>query len=174
MIIGVWAVSLANAAVVCLSGMASFEFFPGRFIRLPAFSDKTIGRIINIFGQIMFVIFPITITGFCYWRVYKVVRGHNATVSSTRHAGPAGNTSLLTKEEIHITKSVLALVCGFVLCWFPCSAVSVLALYISLPRHAEMVFTYTAYTSNVINPILFNIFNKPFRNQFVQVVFPRK
>jgi melatonin receptor type 1B len=169
MIIGVWVVSLANTAVVYLSGMATFEFYPGRFVHLLAFTDQNTERIYQAISCVVFVVIPISITVLCYWKVYQVVTVHNATVSSNLHAGPAENTSSLSKEEIHVTKSVLALVCGFVLCWIPCTVVSFLASFMNLPRNAEMVFIYNAYTSSVINPIVFNIFNKPFRNQFAKV-----
>lgn len=169
MIVGVWFFSFINTAVVYLSGMGASKFYPGRFIHMPAYDDKTIELVFQLMSCIFFVIFPFLMATVCYRKICKVVRNHNAVVSSSLHVGPSGSSSSLSKEEVHITKSVLALVCGFVVCWVPCTLVLFLATYIELPRHAEMIFTYTAYTSSVINPIVFNVFNKPFRRRLVQV-----
>lgn len=169
MIIGVWLFSFSNTAVIYLSGMATSKFFPGRLIHMPAFDDKTIELIFQLISCIFFIIIPLSMAIICYWKICAVVKNHNAAVSSSFHVGPNGRSSSLSKEEVHITKSVLALVCGFVLCWIPCTSVLFLSTYINLPRHAEMIFTYTAYTSSVINPIIFNIFNKPFRSRLAKV-----
>lgn len=166
MIIGVWVFSVLNVTAVYFSGAADFEFYPGRLVHMLVFKDQTTSRIFAAIFQVMFTVFPMTITGVCYWKVYRTVKGHSARVSSSL------NTSL-TKEDIHITRSVLPLVCGFIICWIPCSTVFHLAVYVNLPRSIEMCFTFSAYSSYVINPIVYNIFNKPFRKQFIKVIFPK-
>ncbi|KAK3717313.1 hypothetical protein QZH41_002319 [Actinostola sp. cb2023] len=110
-----------------------------------------------------------SIASICYWNIYKVVHGHQNALSSTLNAGAAGNNPSLTRDEIRITRSVLALVCGFVICWIPCSIVNILSVFLNLPRNVEMIFIYTAFLSSAVNPIIFNIFNKPFRRQFLGI-----
>ncbi|XP_031562886.1 neuropeptide FF receptor 2-like [Actinia tenebrosa] len=170
MIIGVWIFSFSNTAVVYLSGMATSKFFPGRFIYMLAYNDKTTELIFQLTSCIFFIVIPLSLTIICYWKICEVIKGHNDAVSSSFHVGPSGSNSSLSKEEVHITKSVLALVCGFVVCWIPCTSVLFLSTYINLPRHAEMIFTYSTYASSAINPIVFNMFNKPFRSRLVQVL----
>jgi melatonin receptor type 1B len=173
MIAAAWMFSMSFVAMMYLSGMSTFEFFPGRFMHFPAFPDQTTARVIGVLYQLLFAVLPMITTAICYWKVYKVVKGHNATVSSNLNAaGAAGNTSTLTREEIEITRSVLALVCGFVVCWIPCSTVFHLAVYINLPRRVEMILIYSAFASSAINPFVYNVFNKPFRKQFLRVICP--
>jgi melatonin receptor type 1B len=171
MIVGIWILSVSFIAVLYASGLGTFEFYPGRFIYFLAVQNKIAARVFTALSHVTFVLYPMLMTALCYWKVYRIVKGHNASVSSTLNDGPAQNSSSLTKEEIHVTRSVLALVCGFVICWIPCSTLLHVAVYISIPRSAEMVITYTAYASSAINPFVFNIFNKPFRKQFFKVFY---
>jgi melatonin receptor type 1B len=129
-------------------------------------------RVISGLSILMFVILPMLLTISCYWKVYQKVKGHNATVSNTLSAGLAENNSSLTKEEIHITRSLLALVCGFVVCWIPSTTLVHLSAYVNLPRRVELIAMYTASFSSAINPILFNIFNKRFKAEFLNIFCP--
>jgi melatonin receptor type 1B len=170
MIVGIWVISFSFNGAVYLSGEMTYVFYPGRFIYYPAFTNLTIERAMTFITSVTFAFIPLSMTTFCYLKIYRIVKGHNAKVSATPNAvDPARNSSTLSKDEISITMSVLALVCGFVFCWLPCVALIQLALYVDLPRHAEMSMTYMAYLASAINPIIFNIFNKPFRKQFLKL-----
>lgn len=155
MIVMVWIIAVLNTTLFWATGLATMEFFPGRFVYLLAFKDMTINKIFAIVSVVLFSCMPMSLTVVCYHKIYKAVQGHNTTVSTT--------INTLSKDEIGITKSVLALVCGFVLCWIPCSIIVLVSIYWDLSRQGEMVFTYTAYLSSAVNPIIFNVFNKPFR-----------
>ncbi|EDO28825.1 predicted protein [Nematostella vectensis] len=167
MIVGAWTFSIANVGVVVASGMARFKFFPGRYCCMLSFPNSLSEKLFTAFAQLMFSVFPTTIVGLCYWKVFKVVKIHNENVSSTLNQGP-GNRSL-PRDETQITKSVLALVCGFVVCWFPCATVSQISAYMFVPRGVEMLFIFPAFLSSAVNPIVFNVFNKPFRQEFLRV-----
>jgi melatonin receptor type 1B len=95
----------------------------------------------------------------------------NATVAHTLNVGPVNRPSL-TKNDIHVTKSILALVCGSVLCWIPSSTVTQISEYINLPRWVEMITIYAASSNSAINPLIFYTFNKPFRRRVCQVFCP--
>lgn len=168
MIVMIWVFSVSLNTVTYTSELLVFDFYPDRMLHFPAFSSKLKGRVLAAFLQFMFVIIPLTISVECYYIVYKVVQVHNRTVSSNLNNSPS-NFSTLSIKDIHITKSVLAMVCGFILCWIPCSTIYHVNEYTNIPRVVGLLSTYTAYASSAINPIVFNMFNKPFRKKFVRI-----
>jgi len=175
MIIGMWIASFLVVFISFWSGMIVFQFYPGRFTYYPAFTNYTNEIIVNVFAHTTTTLLPLVLSAYCYWKVQKTVRGHYETVSRTLNAGRAGNTSdgSMPVEDIRITKSLVALVCGFAICWIPSSSLIHADVYMNMPRSAELVFIYTACLSSVINPIIYNAFNRPFRRQFMKIVRPR-
>ena len=174
MIVAAWVFPLLLITAIYLSDFTAFQFYSGRFMYFPAFKSLTVARFMAALYQILFVVAPLLVTVFCYWKIYRVVTGHNAAVSSTLNAGPAANNSPMTREEIHITKSVLPLVCGFVICWIPCGTVYHVSTYVDIPRSAELFITYSAYASSAINPFVFYFFNNPFKKTVCQTAHSRK
>ena len=169
MICVAWLLSIAFVTVFYFGSFATFKHDPQSFLHLPYFYNQTIGRIYGVVSQFMFIVFPLSITAVCYWKVYKTVKQHNASVAPNLNAGPAGcSSATLSKEEIHITYSLLAVVCGFVFCWIP-STVLHISLYKDLTRSVRLVLMYGTYLSSAINPVLYNLFNKPFRREFSNI-----
>lgn len=175
MIIGAWLFSILNTALVYGSGMGTYVFHPESYVYILSYNNHVTRRVSAALNQLFFGLLPMILTIACYWKVYHVVKRHNATVSvNLSTAGTLGNSTTMNKEEIHITKSVLALVIGFVLCWLPCGIIYHIAAYMNLPRYASMSITYLSYSSSAINPFLFYAFNNPFKREFVAIFFPRR
>lgn len=169
MIASAWLFSMGFIAMMYLSGLCTFAFFPGRFMHFPAFRDQLTARAIGVSYQMMFAILPMSVTVVSYWKLYKYVKSHNLEVTSNLNAANQIQTPTLSKEEIEVTRSLMALVCGFIICWIPCSTVFHIATYIDIPRRLETIIVYTSFASSAINSIVYNIFNKPFRKRFKQV-----
>jgi melatonin receptor type 1B len=169
-IAGLWVFVLTFILILYLSGAITFEFYPGRVVYSITCSDKT-ASVLTAVAHFILIILPLALTGICYWKLFLLVKGHNATASAD-----AGNcsASTLTKEEIHVTRCLLALVCRYVICWIPCSILYHVAIYVHLPRPLEMVIVCTAYMSSAINPFLFNILNRRFRKRFLKLIWPVK
>ncbi|XP_031568747.1 rhodopsin, GQ-coupled-like [Actinia tenebrosa] len=174
MIVGSWILSVSFVAVVYFGGLGTFLFYPGRFVYFLASHNVIAIRVFTALSHITFIIYPMLMTAICYWKVYQIVKRHETSVSTSMNNGDSQNYPSLSREEIHVTKSVLALVCGFVVCWIPCSTTLHIAVYISIPRYAEMIITYTAFASSALNPFVFNIFNKPFRKEFFRIFSVKK
>lgn len=176
MIVVAWVLSVSFVAVAYFGGMGTFVFYPGRFVYFLASHNVFTSRLFTAVSHITFVLYPMLMTAICYRKIYQIVKTHETSVSISMNNGVIlnQNSPSLSREEIHITKSVLALVCGFVICWIPCSTTLHIAVYISVPRFAEMIITYTAFASSAINPFVFNIFNKPFRKEFFRILSVRK
>lgn len=170
MIVFAWVLSVSFVAIVYFSGKGTFEFYPGRFVYFLATPNSVLtARVFTALSHATFILYPMLMTGICYRKIYQIVKTHETSLSTSMNNGSNQNNQSLSREEIHISKSVLALVCGFVICWIPCSTTLHIAVYISLPRFAEMIITYTAFASSAINPFVFNIFNKPFRKEFFRI-----
>ena len=168
MIIGLWCFSLGLVVVIVASGMGNFYFHPGRFVCIIEFRDRTFERGITSSMILAFVVFPIVIAVICYAKIIKLVENHNAISGKRVH-----QASSLSKDDVEITRSLLAVVLGFIFCWIPCSIVFQLEVYMDLPRQVEMIFIYSNFLSSAINPILYNVCNKPFRTLFYRI-FGRK
>lgn len=169
MIIGLWGFSLGLVLVILASGMGDFYFHPGRFVCIFQFRDSTFERVITSSLILVFVIFPIVIAGICYAKIIKVVEIHKATTGKRIQ-----QENSLSKDDVEITRSLLAIVLGFIFCWIPCSIVFQLEVYMDLPREIEMIFIYSNFLSSAINPILYNIYNKPFRALFYKIFSCKK
>ncbi|KAK3755299.1 hypothetical protein QZH41_014607 [Actinostola sp. cb2023] len=156
LLLGFWLFSIFIVVLPCLSGMAEFKLSPGSVAYLLIFHDLRVVILYNTIVVLVSIWIPLSVTAVSYWKIYKVVTGHNAVVLPSLNTGPSNNSSSLTNEDIHITRSLLALVNRILK---------------HMPREVEMVYIYFAFLSSAINPILFNLFNRPFRKEFLRVIF---
>lgn len=146
------------------SGFAKFEFWPARaacFMILTT-SFPGIRRAFIAFYLVVYTIFPMTVIGYCYFKVHRVVSLHKRAVFP-RHGGLC---PFISVEEIRVTKTIFCVVFGFILCWIPSIIVEMLnSIYgsRSLPRWSYMIYIYLAYVSCATNPIIYGVTNKIFR-----------
>ncbi|XP_031555018.1 neuropeptide FF receptor 2-like [Actinia tenebrosa] len=168
MIAGAWAIAILGNVLLSLNGKIMFVFDPGRMIYFPSSQDIYIARFFTALNQFLFVVLPLSLTVICYWKVYRSVKVHNATMATNINTGPTNRNSF-SKNEIQVTKSLLALVCGSLFCWIPSASIDQISLYVSLPRSVQMITIYAASSSSAINPVIFYIFNRPFRRRFYQL-----
>jgi len=89
----------------------------------------------------------------------------SASTTSNQTAVASNPPSSVSVEEIKITKSLMMIVIGFCICWFPSSTVLHLSTHIRLPRLVDALLIYCGFTSSAINPILYNVYNRPFRRR---------
>ena len=169
MILLAWSTAVFGNVLLSSSGEVTFAFHPGRMIYFPTSQDLSMARLITVLSHIFFVILPLSMTGICYWKVYKNVKVHNASMAANNH-GLSSDRSALTKSEIHVTKSLLALVCGSIICWIPPAIIDQISLYLSLPRPVHMLMIYAGSSSSAINPVIFYVSNRPFRKRFRQLI----
>lgn len=172
-----WFVMFFFILVLYLSGAVDIDFYPGRMVYFLTFTHKTTTpatRVITAVSHFLLVLFPLTLAAISYWKLYTEFKGHSARVSSTLNAEPTRTTTGLTKEEIQLTRSVLSLVCGFIICWIPPSTLFHISIYIDLPRSLEVVIVYTSYIGSALNPILYNILNHSFRKRFLILICSRQ
>ncbi|XP_031568793.1 melatonin receptor type 1A-like [Actinia tenebrosa] len=173
-ICGIWIFCLLFITGVYVSGKGTFRFYPGRFLYLLSFEDLTTEKIFRAVFQVVFIIFPMCASIFCSSKVYRIVKNHNVRVAFSSNNEATRNTIQISRKEIRITKSLVALVSGFIFCWMPCTTIFHIAVYMNIPREVEVYSMYTALSSFAVNPILLNMFNRPFRMQFENIFFTLK
>lgn len=167
-IVGVWVFLFVFLLVLYSSGAIKMIFYPGRVVYFIVCTDTT-SSILTAVSHFMLVILPLVLTAICYWKLYVLVKGQPALPSTT-----ISHKSVLAKKEFQATRLLLSLVCGFTICWIPCSILFHSAIYISLSRSLEMVIVYMAYISSAINPFLYNVLSKPFRRRFLELICSRQ
>ena len=73
--------------------------------------------------------------------------------------------------ELRVTKLLFLVVLGFFVCWIPVIIIGLLAhsSTVKLPNFAPELYTVLAFTSAVINPFIYGVANREFRQEFLRV-----
>jgi len=111
---------------------------------------------------------PFFVIMFCYWKIYKVVKMHNADVAWQN----------LNAEEVKISKTLFATVFGFVILWIPANII-LLPSYLmvdsfNFPRVISVIATLLVFTSSCLNPFIYALMNGALRNEFKKCLILRK
>ena len=115
----------------------------------------------------MFFLTPLTTTIFSYIKVAKMIRQHNATMSSTIHRGATGSS--ITVQELKLSKSLFVVVFAFMICWIPFWVIIVVKRFHvvkKMPRNIELLSNFFIYLSNTINPFIYAGMNPIFKSEF--------
>lgn len=117
------------------------------------------------------LVLPLSVVVYCYSKVFKTIRQHKRRVGST----PDGQNGLGTTSvrEIKITWVLFAVLLGYCLTWIPVVLVTLasnVAFPKHLPRQIHMVVTYSAASSNAINPMIYGVLNTAIRREYVKIL----
>ena len=120
-----------------------------------------------------------------YWRIYKIASGMTKggalnpdENSNSSHVGRNSVRSL--KKRIKTTKNILFVAFAFFFCWMPHTIFSMVTtvmfmtkciscLY-AIPGELNIILLMLGYLSSALNPYLYALRNKKFRNAFASVV----
>ena len=163
-----WFFIACYSAVPKLAGLQDYAFIPGYAICAVAHLSES-GKIINYTIVIsLFLLIPLITTVFSYIRVAKMIRQHNAAMSSTIHRGGTGSS--ITVQELKLSKSLFVVVFAFMICWIPFSVIVVLRRFhvvtSEMPRNIELLAIFFIYLSNTINPFIYAGMNSIFKSEF--------
>lgn len=118
-----------------------------------------------IVSAIMYI--PYFFIGYCYWKVYKHVKMHNANVS-----WQSSNV-----EDVKICKTLLATVIAFFCLYVPAHFIfmtSILVGYFALPRFLPLLGTLLVFMSSCVNPFIYGFMNRAFKSEFKKYLMPRR
>ena len=97
--------------------------------------------------------FPII---FCYWKIYRAVKEHNANVS-----WQSSNV-----EDVKVSKTLLATVVGFVSLWMPANCIYLYSAMSPIPRELALFATMLVFTTSCVNPFIYGFMNRAFKKEF--------
>ncbi|XP_031548888.1 histamine H2 receptor-like [Actinia tenebrosa] len=127
--------------------------------------SKTVGNALSA----IFVLLPIGIIVYCYFKVFKKIREHK------RNIAPASNPSSLgtSVQEIKVTWTMFAVLIGFCSTWIPVVIVTLISnfwLGHVLPRQANMAIPFAVLSSSAINPVIYGVMNTAFRREYTNIL----
>ena len=103
-----------------------------------------------------------------YYKAFRFVHNHNQIVASNLQQGISRNI-----EEAKVTKTLVTVVVGFIVCWIPTGIIQ--AIKVTKPFHkidmaAFIVFLQTIFifTSSAINPFIYTFTNRRFQKEYVR------
>lgn len=83
--------------------------------------------------------------------------------------------SLRVRNERHMTKMMLTIICVFVLSYFPCTITALIDLHHPLPKPYHLFCRLCIYFSSAINPVIYGLMNTQFSKAYKNIVcFRRK
>ena len=159
-----------GAGLSLIAQWATFIVHYGKVICFMEFDTPQIDMGYMAFLDVFYIAVPIGIISFAYYTIFKTIKEHNREMNTTRR----GATLSINVEEVRITKALFATVLGFCLCWGPIATIDMVDSYtehkLAILRQVFMLYTYLAFGSCSINPVIYGVTNRAFRAEFLRVL----
>ena len=162
-----WILVACYIPVPKLTGLQDYVFVPGYALCAPAHLNQTGKSVHFAIVLCFFLLTPLLTTIFSYIKVAKMIRQHNAAMSSTIHRGATGSS--ITVQELKLSKSLFVVVFAFMICWIPFWVIVVVRRFHvvkKMPRNIELLSNFFIYLSNTINPFIYAGMNPIFKSEF--------
>lgn len=162
-ILSLWLFVAVVVLIPVFSGWATFAFNPLMASCIFRFADPKMEVGYTSFIVAFFVVLCLGIITFCYIRVSRFIRQHNA------------NTASLPTQEIHLTKALFVLVFTFAVLWIPAFLTIVLFRLIlrtsRISREMVLVVPYLMNLSSALNPWIYGVMSPLVRNKMKKSFF---
>lgn len=140
-----------------------YAFHPGKCMCLYTFENNIT---YTIFIEAGYIGSPLLIIGFCYASVFKEVYRTNKVFASNQLEPEQLRVNV---QETKITKTLAIVFLGFSICWLPASLIDTMGAFYGqakFGREVYLVYTYMAYLSSLLNPIIYGITTRAFRREY--------
>ena len=112
---------------------------------------------------------PYFIIVFCYWKIYRAVKMHNANVSWQ-------NSNV---EDVSISKTLCVTVIAFIGLLSPSHLIFGTSMLLGFftfqfPRHLTLLVTFLVFVSSCVNPFIYGFMNRAFKNEFKKCLRPTR
>ena len=171
---------LSLASIPCPSGFANITLDPRRAMFFTFLSQKS-SQVIAAMLLIINVVTPMILITFSYYRVFKKIRSSSfqVDINSGTSDSPQSTTATTTSkiQEVKITKTVFAVLLGYLTCWIPvivCDNLSFNMINPRFPRQGELVFTYFLSLSSAINPFIYGSTSRALRKELWATIYDCK
>ena len=159
----VWIYVTLEFFVFVVFGRAKVAFNPLAGSCLIVFQNQNSQVTFTVYLVFFYVLFCFSVICFCYNRVSRFIRQHNANIAS------------LTTQEINLTRALFVLILAFVILWVPFYIFIILYRMIvpasRFPREMAITVAYLNYISCAINPWIYGVMSPLVRNKMKRVFF---
>ena len=171
----VWFLLISYLLVARLIDWQRFDFFAG--FAACSVMHYTENRklihyclVVSLYFGVSFLVITL-----CYFQIIKAIRQHQLGVGPSlyRNRGAEGLQARVTIQEIKISKTITCVLTGFLLCWIPVWSLSLTNRFspVPVPRAVPLFVSFFIFLSSSINPVIYAVTNRGFRQEFRRMVF---
>lgn len=136
----------------------------------------------SLLSSIVNFVLPTLFMCALYWRIYKIANGlnRNDALRQPESSSFTGEKEVKKlKKRMKTTKNILVVACAFFFCWMPHTVLSMaaaimynscLACLSAIPSELFTVLLMLGYTSSALNPYLYAMRNRQFRNALTGIL----
>ena len=171
---------ISLASIPYPAGFARITLDPRRASCFTTFKQQKSAQMISTIFLIITVAIPMIVITLCYYRVFKAIRSSSFQVNVTPRTSnnePTARTTASKIKEVKVTKTVFAVLLGYITCWIPvvvCNQLSFNMVNPRFPRQGELVFTYFVALSSAINPFIYGTTSSALRKELWATIYRRK
>ena len=113
-------------------------------------------------------IFGLWSSSLSYFRIFTTVRNHNSNFHL--HGNPI---SMVNLEEVKVPRTIFVIVVLFSLCWIPVLTIDLVDTAFqrwTVAPEAYVAYTFLATISSALNTLIYGVFNKSFRKNYLKVL----
>lgn len=189
----VMALASVGAGLHLVCNWAIYTIHYGKVICFTTFKTPGHQKGYIAFLDACYITFPVLVITICYTKIFRAVNVHKKSLFKGRRKrtdvqGNDGETSAkgtqenqqgkppklqINVEEVKITKTLFVTVLGFITCWSPIAIIDLINSYsthtFSFPRQVFLLWIYMGYGSSSLNPFIYGILNRSFRNEFLRI-----
>ena len=110
---------------------------------------------------------PYFIIVFCYWKIYRKVKMHNANLS-----WQSSNAA-----DVKVSKTLFVTVVSFVSVFLPANIIFTLHEFLwptGFPRFVSLLAVFLIFMTSCTNPFIYGYMNRAFRNEFKKFLMPKR
>jgi len=147
-----------------------FCYHPGK---LACFVCKSLNKkeqalLLGPYSVLIAMTYPVL--AFCYFKVFRKVHSHFAQIAAS---SLQEDNAKSFAEEVQITKILFAVLIAFVICWSPAFTIEFLDTLkgeYSLPRQVYLIMPFAGAASSAINPVIYGVMQKRFRDAYKRIL----
>ena len=161
-IASVWLVAPFGSIPPLFFDEGKYEFQPAKAQCLYSFEANIP---FSVFIDGVFIAIPLTIITVCYAKVFYTVSQSNRVFSLENNL----HQLRANVEEAKVTKTLVAVMVGFAICWLPICVIDFVDTARgepTLPRQTYLTYAFLIYSSSTINPFIYGTMNRYFRQAF--------
>jgi len=166
LISAVWVASFAFAGTP-LVGWGRYQFEPFYALCIHDHSSST------SYSMFLFVFLIVnsTVIVTCYSKIFKAMKTRNRRVHSLFAQGSSSRQlEIINAQEVKLTNTIFIVICLFAICYVPTILLGFLMFtLLHVPRFARMLSTFSVGLTSVVNPIVYWVRSKAFRQALIGI-----